>query len=134
MGAWQLRFSPFSRGSMRFGHATKCPPTAPERQALARVAKRRPARMPDGTYVSDGHVKLEHGDLMLAFTDGLVEAPEKDDHESLYGEERLRQSFAELCAEGASTEVIAKKLAESALSFSGGAHDDDITLVVLRRT
>ncbi len=90
--------------------------------------------VPDGTFVSDGHLKLETGDLLLAFTDGLVEAPSKDDHEALYGEERLRASFAELCAEGASTEIIAKKLAESALSFSGGAHDDDITLVVLRRT
>ncbi len=90
--------------------------------------------VPDGTFVSDSHLKLETGDLLLAFTDGLVEAPAKDDRESLYGEARLRTSFAELCSEGASTEVIAKKLAESALSFSGGAHDDDITLVVLRRT
>ena len=89
---------------------------------------------PQGTFVSDGRVKLEPGDLMLAFTDGLIEAPSKDDRDSLYGEERLRSAFSRLCGEGASTEVIAKKLAEDALSFSGGAHDDDITLVVLRRT
>jgi serine phosphatase RsbU (regulator of sigma subunit) len=90
--------------------------------------------MPDGQYVSDCHLHLEPGDLMLAYTDGLIEAPSKDDPDSLYGEDRLRDSFRDLCQEGASTEVIAKKLAESALSFSGGAHDDDITLVVLRRT
>lgn len=89
---------------------------------------------PQGSYVSDGHLKLETGDLMLAYTDGLIEAPSKDDRDNLYGEERLRDSFSKLCSEGASTEVIAKALAESALSFSGGAHDDDITLVVLRRT
>ena len=89
---------------------------------------------PQGTFVSDSHLKLETGDLMLAYTDGLIEASSKDDRENLYGEERLRESFAKLCSEGASTEVIAKSLAESALSFSGGAHDDDITLVVLRRT
>ncbi len=89
---------------------------------------------PQGTFVSDGHLKLETGDLMLAYTDGLIEASAKEDRDNLYGEERLRSSFSKLCGEGASTEVIAKSLAESALSFSGGAHDDDITLVVLRRT
>jgi sigma-B regulation protein RsbU (phosphoserine phosphatase) len=90
--------------------------------------------VPDGEYAPDAHVQLEHGDVMLAFTDGLIEASAKDDKESLYGEERLRETFAKLCAEGASSEAIAKGLAESALSFSGGAHEDDITLVVLRRT
>lgn len=90
--------------------------------------------MPDGEYTSDCHLKLETGDLMLAYTDGLIEAPSKESRETLYGVERLRESFSALCSEGASTEVIAKSLAESALSFSGGAHDDDITLVVLRRT
>ncbi|MEO6709457.1 MAG: GAF domain-containing SpoIIE family protein phosphatase, partial [Planctomycetota bacterium] len=87
---------------------------------------------PQGTFTSDCRLKLETGDLMLAYTDGLIEAPSMDDRDNLYGEQRLRDSFTQLCSEGASTEVIAKKLAESALSFSGGAHDDDITLVVLR--
>ncbi len=90
--------------------------------------------VPDGTYVSDGHLNLGTGDLMLAYTDGLIEAASIENREELYGEERLRAEFSRLCLEGASTEVIAKKLAEDALSFSGGAHDDDITLVVLRRT
>ena len=90
--------------------------------------------MPDGEFAPDAHVQLEHGDVMLAFTDGLIETPSEGNRELLYGEERLRETFAKLCAEGSSSEVIAKGLAESALSFSGGAHDDDITLVVLRRT
>jgi sigma-B regulation protein RsbU (phosphoserine phosphatase) len=90
--------------------------------------------MPDNEYSTDCRLQLEQGDLMLAYTDGLIEAASVSDREVLYGIERLRESFSALCAEGASTEVIAKSLAESALSFSGGAHDDDITLVVLRRT
>ena len=89
--------------------------------------------MPDGQFVSDCRLQLEPGDLMLAYTDGLIEAPSHADKDALYGLERLQESFRALCSEGASTEIIAKKLAESALSFSGGAHDDDITLVVLRR-
>ena len=90
--------------------------------------------MPDGQFAPEASITLAPGDTLLAFTDGLIEAPAKDDRDNLYGEERLREAFSRLCAAGAKSEAIAKALAESALSFSGGAHDDDITLVVLRRT
>lgn len=90
--------------------------------------------VPDGTYAPDLRVHLETGDMLLAFTDGLIEAASITNREELFGEERLRESFSQLCCEGASTEEIAKRLAETALSFSGGAHEDDITLVVLRRS
>ena len=74
-------------------------------------------------------VRLEPGDSVLLYTDGLVEAfsPERE----LWGFERLRQAFAELGSRNAS-EVI-NGLVEAVDSWqNGAAHYDDITAVVLQ--
>jgi serine phosphatase RsbU (regulator of sigma subunit) len=76
---------------------------------------------------------LEPGDLLLAFTDGLIEAQDQADRTLLYGEERVRELLVEHAARGSSAEEVARSLAESALAFAGGKHADDITLVVVRK-
>jgi serine phosphatase RsbU (regulator of sigma subunit) len=90
----------------------------------------------DATYVVDSTTVLAPGDCLLAFTDGLIEAPPAPgsaDREDLFGEERARAALAEACAAGGDAESITRALAEAALAHSGGAHDDDITLVVVKK-
>jgi serine phosphatase RsbU (regulator of sigma subunit) len=90
--------------------------------------------IPDIPFEVSETVQLEVGDMLLAFTDGLVEAQDpKDDTHELFGEARVREILIEHAAKGTSAEEIARALAEAALAFSGGVHDDDITLVVIRK-
>jgi serine phosphatase RsbU (regulator of sigma subunit) len=89
--------------------------------------------IPDVAYEVEHTASMHTGDVLLAFTDGLIEAPSAEDRELLFGEDRARELFCELCARGAEAEEITRALAEAALSFSDGGHDDDITLVVVRK-
>jgi serine phosphatase RsbU (regulator of sigma subunit) len=85
-------------------------------------------------YEREHELELHEGDVVLAFTDGLIEAPGADDKDQLFGEDRARRLFSELCAKGAGTQEITRAMAEAGLEFSGGGHDDDITLVALKKT
>ena len=89
--------------------------------------------LPEIPYEISDTVMLESGDLLLAFTDGLIEAHDPADKGNLFGEERVRELLIKHAADDSSAEEVARSLAEAALAFSGGAHDDDITLVVVRR-
>lgn len=89
--------------------------------------------LPELPFEVEDSMQLESGDLLLAFTDGLIEAHDPADRESLYGEERVRDLLIREAANGTSAEGVARILAEEALAFSGGVHDDDITLLVMRK-
>ena len=89
--------------------------------------------VPDLPFEVESRMQLESGDLLLAFTDGLIEAHDPTDRELLFGEDRVRDLLVEHAAKGTSAEGVALALAEQALEFSGGVHDDDITLVVVRK-
>jgi sigma-B regulation protein RsbU (phosphoserine phosphatase) len=84
-------------------------------------------------YPVDATMTLEHGDILLAYTDGLIESHAPGDRDRLFGVERLRVLLAELAEHSHDAQHISRSLAEAALSFSGGKHDDDITLVVVRK-
>ncbi|MCE9594479.1 MAG: SpoIIE family protein phosphatase [Planctomycetes bacterium] len=86
-------------------------------------------------YPIDAVMTLEHGDILLAYTDGLIESHAPGDRDRLFGVERLGVLLAELAEHPQhDAQNISRSLAEAALSFSGGKHDDDITLVVVRKT
>ena len=86
------------------------------------------------TYDVDERLQLEPGDVLLAFTDGLIESHPPGRREELFGEERVRAMLLELARLGSSAEEITRELARAALEFSGGTtHEDDITLVVVRK-
>lgn len=89
--------------------------------------------LPEVPHTVDAVVQLESGDVVVGFTDGLIEAHSPDDRDALFGEERVRKLVGELAAAGKSAEDITRLLAEAALSFAGGVHEDDITLVVIRK-
>jgi serine phosphatase RsbU (regulator of sigma subunit) len=78
-----------------------------------------------------GNTSLTSGDVLLIFTDGLVEA--EDEHANEYGEERMLQLVPSLQTISASEAV--KQVISSVDAFVGLTRQhDDITCLVLRMT
>ena len=75
-------------------------------------------------------VSLEHGDVLLAYTDGIVE-PENV-YGEMFGEERLKDLLVKY-AKVDSAELIARTM-EAVVHWTGeGELQDDMTMVVARR-
>ncbi len=89
--------------------------------------------LPEVPYEVTERMSLEPGDVLLAFTDGLIEVHDPVDRDQLFGEEQVHALLIELVSQGLSAEEIARALAEKAFAFSGGTLEDDITLVVVRK-
>jgi phosphoserine phosphatase RsbU/P len=76
-----------------------------------------------------GSVVLEPGDLLAAFTDGVVEAQNEAGEE--YGEPRLRQMLQAYAA--SPPEIILRSLLFDIQAFAGTApQHDDVTLLLLK--
>ena len=75
-------------------------------------------------------VKMEHGDMLVAYTDGLVE-PENA-YGEMYGEERLQELLLKY-NRADSSEIIARSM-EAVVQWTGSSElQDDMTMVVARR-
>jgi sigma-B regulation protein RsbU (phosphoserine phosphatase) len=84
--------------------------------------------LPDPPY-EEGSRILEPGELVVMFSDGIVEARAPD--ASMYGTPRLRQLVSK-AGTGSADDLLAS-LREDLLQFQSGAiQDDDVTLVVLK--
>jgi sigma-B regulation protein RsbU (phosphoserine phosphatase) len=84
--------------------------------------------LPDPPY-EEGSRILEPGDLVVMFSDGIVEARSPD--ATMYGTPRLRQLVSK--AGTGSADALLTSLREDLLQFQAGAiQDDDVTLVVLK--
>jgi phosphoserine phosphatase RsbU/P len=82
-----------------------------------------------GCQWTEACVSLQLGDLLVAFTDGISEAMNRDDEE--WGEERLAETVRSL--DSLPVEEMIGRIRESADRFVAGApQHDDMTLVVLR--
>jgi phosphoserine phosphatase RsbU/P len=75
-------------------------------------------------------VPLEHGDILVAYTDGVVE-PENA-YGEMFGEERLRDLLVKF-AKADSSEIIARAMEAVDQWTGGGELQDDMTMVVARR-
>ena len=75
-------------------------------------------------------VRLESGDLLVTFTDGITEAHSSQDN-VLYGVERLEQLLCEIREE--SVAAICDRIYNDADQFAEHECQDDVTLLVLRR-
>ncbi|MGO9258622.1 MAG: PP2C family protein-serine/threonine phosphatase [Bryobacteraceae bacterium] len=75
-------------------------------------------------------VPLEHGDILVAYTDGVVE-PENA-YGEMFGEERLQDMLVKL-AKADSSELIARVMEAVDQWTGGGELQDDMTMVVARR-
>jgi sigma-B regulation protein RsbU (phosphoserine phosphatase) len=75
-------------------------------------------------------VPLEHGDILVAYTDGIIE-PENA-YGEMFGEERLKDLVVKYVAAD-SSEIIARTM-ESVVQWTGSSElQDDMTMVVARR-
>jgi serine phosphatase RsbU (regulator of sigma subunit) len=82
---------------------------------------------PRGTYHSR-ELRLDAGDLVLLYTDGLSEARAGD---QFFGEERIANAIRR--DPGADPDVLVKSLLESARDFARQPITDDIAILALRR-
>jgi sigma-B regulation protein RsbU (phosphoserine phosphatase) len=79
-------------------------------------------------YAQD-EVRLDAGDVLVAYTDGITEAMNREDEE--WGEERFMAALK--AAVGLPAAQIAARIMDAATRFAAGApQHDDMTLVVLR--
>jgi sigma-B regulation protein RsbU (phosphoserine phosphatase) len=75
-------------------------------------------------------VPLEHGDILVAYTDGVVE-PENA-YGEMFGEDRLQDMLLKF-AKADSSELIARVMEAVDQWTGGGELQDDMTMVVARR-
>ncbi|MBL8862879.1 MAG: SpoIIE family protein phosphatase [Planctomycetes bacterium] len=77
---------------------------------------------------------LEPGDALVLLTDGLVEARSAEDPDVLFGEQRIQALLAQHAAAGLDAKGLVEALVAEVLRFAGGKRDDDMTLLVVRRS
>lgn len=83
----------------------------------------------DSTY-EEGIVQLRPGDLVLAFTDGVIDAANKSGEE--WGIEGLLKAAADSAARSEDTEDLVQSIFNHMDAFSADHQSDDATLTVLR--
>lgn len=74
----------------------------------------------------DAHVRLEAGDSLLLYTDGVTESRHGRD---FYGDERLRTLFEN--ARGLGAAAVARRIEKDVLRFSAGRLEDDTAILVV---
>jgi sigma-B regulation protein RsbU (phosphoserine phosphatase) len=80
------------------------------------------------TAYEEESVELREGDVIVIYTDGIIE--QSDGHD-FFGEERLVQLVK--AHAGLSASLIKKKIVDAVTEFSpDGKNDDDLTLVVVK--
>ena len=89
--------------------------------------------MDDLVYETGDDLHLEVGDVLLAFSDGLVEARHPDHPERFFEEQGVRAVLSDRGHAGATAREIVESVAQAALEFAEGAREDDVTIVAIRR-
>ncbi|MAF64626.1 MAG: hypothetical protein CMJ84_03060 [Planctomycetes bacterium] len=89
--------------------------------------------VPDFQFDQGETLTLDEGDVLLAVTDGLVEARSLQAPDDLFGEEGLRSVLAEQCLRSAGARELTEAVVSKALDFASGNTEDDMTVVTVRR-
>ena len=84
--------------------------------------------------LTQSFISLERKDVLLATTDGLIEA--RNFQGEMYGQDRLLQSFHAACrslgAEAATMDIVCSLIAELAVYSQASPVDDDVTIAAFR--
>lgn len=89
--------------------------------------------MDDMSYETGKDLQLDEGDILLAFSDGLVEARHPDHPERFFEEQGVRAVLGDRGHACSSARETVESVAEAALQFAEGAREDDVTIVAIRR-
>jgi serine phosphatase RsbU (regulator of sigma subunit) len=118
-------------GGMRFGNAGHLPPLLLSGgEARELVGHGLPLGVDPAAGYDEAELRLTDGDLVLAYTDGLVEARRGDE---MYGAQRL----ARLAAGWAATlgpDALVRAVHDEIASWADGLSDDAVALALRRRT
>ena len=116
-------------GTLLYASAGHCPPLLLRASGAVIALKEggTPLGIMPGRIYADTEARLESGDRLVLFTDGLTEAMDARDQE--FGEARLIDLGKRHIALTAADFLAAIRKQVSA--FSGGAFQDDFTLVVI---
>ena len=74
---------------------------------------------------------LNKDDIMVLYTDGIVEAHHKDDRKKLFGIDKLYNIIIKYCDKD--VEIIKENILKETLDWCGNKPDDDITMIVIRK-
>jgi len=84
----------------------------------------------DSQYAED-KINLKAGDVILLFTDGIIEAQNKAGE--FYDEDRLKRLIARLQTDDLSASEIRDQIVDDVNDFIGNSvQQDDITLVIIK--
>jgi len=84
-----------------------------------------------GLVYATGHGRLEEGDALLLYTDGVTEAMDPDNR--LYGNQRLRDQVTAEETDLDGRAILSRLQADIRVHAAGAEQSDDITLLILRR-
>lgn len=121
-------------GGLRWVRAGHPPPLLLRRGADTPRALRRGGMslgVVPGELYEERTLVMEPGDLLLAYSDGLVEACGKDGEQ--FGEERLRRTLSR-CAGRTAQETVDCVVSELMDYLGDVSLEDDVTLVAVRRS
>ncbi len=85
--------------------------------------------MGGSTRYEEAELALPHGELLFAYTDGLIEARRSGE---LFGHDRLARLVADAAAEHAPADLVQAVHGEIA-GWAGGLTDDAVALALRRR-
>jgi serine phosphatase RsbU (regulator of sigma subunit) len=124
-------------GTLQVINAGQTPPLIwrAKTHAVERINGHGPAlgMMDDFIYTEGPRLVLGPGDILLAFTDGFVEARSIAEPEKMFEEAGMREILESCAASGCSARELTESLVKAALEFAGGKRDDDMTVVAVRR-
>jgi sigma-B regulation protein RsbU (phosphoserine phosphatase) len=78
---------------------------------------------------SEQSIRLQPGDLLVAYTDGISEAMTHDDEE--WGEDRMMAAAAK-ASDSRAEEILRSIFAEADTFTAGAPQHDDMTLLILK--
>lgn len=90
--------------------------------------------MGDYPYQAGPTIPMQAGDLLIAFTDGFVEARHPSYPDRLFGDDGIRAVLSDAGHRGLGAEATVAAIATAVLEFSDGVREDDLTIVAVRRT
>jgi sigma-B regulation protein RsbU (phosphoserine phosphatase) len=124
-------------GSLRLVNAGQTPPLIWRHatKEIESIAGTGPAigMMDEFEYTEGPAMTLHPGDLLVAFTDGLVEARHTSRPDRMFDESGIRAVLSDVGSRGLSAKEVTEEIVASVLEFTGGEREDDRTVVAVRR-